>query len=375
MPKHILVADDSVTIQRVVTITFAGDEFSLASAKSADEALTLAQGRRPDLVIADSVMPGRSGYDLCQAIKAAMGNVPVLILASQGSPYDEARGRAAGADGFLQKPFDTQAMIDKANDLIAKAGGASAGPSATAAPVVAAPVAPVAPVVARPPAPPTTPPVSPPRQPTTPAPPPRTQTMMGMAPMAMPPPRTGAPPRTGPIPIQLPPGLSGPTPVSMPPTPPARLPTAPPPPGVSAPPAPVIAKPAAPVVLHQPAVHAVPAAPPVTSLPQPPQGLPRAPMLRGTPVAGTPARAGGPAAAPAANQQQVVPQAVRAVAQAAAPMVAQAAAAELRAPSKGPEYEALTALSREIIEKICWEVIPELAEVIIKEHVDRLAKK
>ncbi|MCC6993928.1 MAG: response regulator [Deltaproteobacteria bacterium] len=371
MPKHILVADDSVTIQRVVTITFAGDEFSLASAKSADEALTLAQGHRPDLVIADSVMPGRSGYDLCQAIKAAMGNVPVLILASQGAPYDEARGRAAGADGFMQKPFDTQAMIDKANDLIAKAGGASAGPSVTAAPVVAAPPAPV---VARPPAPPTSPPVAPPRAPTTPAPPPRTQTMMGMAPMAMPPPRTGAPPRTGPIPIQLPPGLSGPTPVSMPPTPPARLPTAPPPPVVSAPPAPVIAKQVAPVVLHQPAVHAVPPQP-VTSLPQPPQGLPRAPMLRGTPVAGAPARAGGPAAAPAANQQQVVPQAIRAVAQAAAPMVAQAAAAELRAPSKGPEYEALTALSREIIEKICWEVIPELAEVIIKEHVDRLAKK
>ena len=76
------------------------------SARSADEGLAIAQKMHPDLIIADATMPGRSGYDLCAAIKSdpALRAVPVFILASSQQPYDEGRGQQAGANGQLSSP-------------------------------------------------------------------------------------------------------------------------------------------------------------------------------------------------------------------------------------------------------------------------------
>ena len=104
MAKRILIADDSVTIQKAFAMTFAGaDDVTVTGARSADEGLALAQQAHPDLIIADGAMPGRSGYDLCASVKAdpALRAVPVYILASTQQPYDEARGQKAGADGQL----------------------------------------------------------------------------------------------------------------------------------------------------------------------------------------------------------------------------------------------------------------------------------
>src|SRR3954469_13305044 len=130
MAKRILIADDSVTIQKAFAMTFAGaDDVTVSGARSADEGLALAQRTHPDLIIADGVMPGRSGYDLCASIKGdpALKSVPVLILASSQQPYDDARGQKAGADGQLTKPWDTTAMMDKVRDLLGRGTGAAAG--------------------------------------------------------------------------------------------------------------------------------------------------------------------------------------------------------------------------------------------------------
>ena len=64
---------------------------------------------QPDLIIADGVMPGRSGYDLCASVQAdpSLPSTAVYILASAQQPYDEARGRQCGADGHFLKPWDT----------------------------------------------------------------------------------------------------------------------------------------------------------------------------------------------------------------------------------------------------------------------------
>src|SRR5262252_1023790 len=127
MAKRILIADDSVTIQKAFAMTFAGaDDVTVSGARSADEGLSLAQRTHPDLVIADGVMPGRSGYDLCASIKAdpALRSVPVLILASNQQPYDDARGQKAGADGQLTKPWETNAMMDRVRDLLRRGAGA-----------------------------------------------------------------------------------------------------------------------------------------------------------------------------------------------------------------------------------------------------------
>ncbi len=140
MAKVILCADDSVTMQTVAEITFRGTDYAYVGARTSDEALDRARSQRPALVLADAVMPGKTGYDLCAAIKAdpAMADVPVVILCGNSAPYDAARGAQVGADGTLTKPWDTQVMLDKVGEIldkIAQTGVARAGaPGATAAP-------------------------------------------------------------------------------------------------------------------------------------------------------------------------------------------------------------------------------------------------
>ena len=96
MAKRILIADDSVTIQKAFAMTFAGEDVSIAAARSADEGLALARQARPDLIIADGAMPGRTGYDLCAQVRsdAALRGVPVYILASASSPTTRRAGPA-----------------------------------------------------------------------------------------------------------------------------------------------------------------------------------------------------------------------------------------------------------------------------------------
>src|SRR5689334_13818343 len=115
MAKHILCADDSVTMQQVVAITFGQTDYTVHAARTADDALAQAKQTPMDLVLADAVMPGKSGYDLCQVLKsdAATRSVPVVILCGNSQAYDDARGKAAGADAYVTKPWDTQAMLDK----------------------------------------------------------------------------------------------------------------------------------------------------------------------------------------------------------------------------------------------------------------------
>src|SRR5215831_12713252 len=148
MAKRILIADDSLTIQRAFAMTFGAEDVVLTSARSADEGLSVARQTRPDLVIADAVMPGRSGYELCAAIKAdaSLRGMPVYILTSGQQPYDEAKGQQVGADGHLVKPWESGSFIEKVRDAIARGGGSSSVAHAPTlhAPAAHAPAAPAA---------------------------------------------------------------------------------------------------------------------------------------------------------------------------------------------------------------------------------------
>ena len=149
MSKIILCADDSVTMQKVAEITFRHTDFTYVGARSADEALTKAKGEKPVLVLADAVMPGKTGYDLCQALKGdgALADVPVVILCGNSAPYDAARGAQVGADATVTKPWDTQVMLDKVTEVLDKAaahGVAGAGAAAAAPPPAARPAGPPA---------------------------------------------------------------------------------------------------------------------------------------------------------------------------------------------------------------------------------------
>jgi len=120
MTKKLLLADDSITIQKVIQITFAHEDYQLTITDNGDTALVRAEEQVPDLVMADVYMPGKNGYELCAAIKQspALRQVPVLLLAGSFEPFDEGKARAAGADAWIEKPFESQALIDKVAELL-----------------------------------------------------------------------------------------------------------------------------------------------------------------------------------------------------------------------------------------------------------------
>jgi CheY-like chemotaxis protein len=90
MPKTLLLADDSVTIQKVVAIVFAGEDYRITAVDNGEDALARARESRPDIVLADAVMPRMNGYELCQALKAdpQLADVPVLLLTGTFEPFD-----------------------------------------------------------------------------------------------------------------------------------------------------------------------------------------------------------------------------------------------------------------------------------------------
>ncbi len=130
MPKTLLLADDSITIQKVVGITFAGEDFKITAVDNGDEAVARARELKPDVILADVVMPRKNGYEVCEAIKSdpTLRHIPVLLLAGTFEAFDDARARAVHADGHIAKPFESQALINKVKELV---GGAAAQPSAS----------------------------------------------------------------------------------------------------------------------------------------------------------------------------------------------------------------------------------------------------
>lgn len=123
MSKRLLLADDSVTIQKVIEITFADKDYILDIAGNGDEALQMAVSEPPDLILADVFMPGKNGYELCEAVRAdaRLKNVPVLLLAGTFEPFDQEKALAVGANDWIAKPFSSQSLVDKVAELLALA--------------------------------------------------------------------------------------------------------------------------------------------------------------------------------------------------------------------------------------------------------------
>lgn len=120
MPKTILVADDSVTIRKVVELTFRDTDIRVEAVATGREAMEKLAAARPDLVLADVVMPEPSGYEICRAVKSSEHPVPVLLLAGTFEPFDEERARACGADGHIVKPFESRVLLGRIEELLAR---------------------------------------------------------------------------------------------------------------------------------------------------------------------------------------------------------------------------------------------------------------
>jgi len=147
VPVKILVADDSVTMRKIMELTFAGEAAEVVAVDSGAAAVQKAKELQPDIVFADLSMSGMDGYGLSSAIKnvPALANTAVIVMASQHLAYDEAKGMDAGVDDHIIKPFDSQVVIDKLADVLKRPRMIPAGDAAAAAPPPAPPAPPAPP--------------------------------------------------------------------------------------------------------------------------------------------------------------------------------------------------------------------------------------
>ncbi len=136
MTRTILLADDSVTIQKVVELTFMDQDYQIVAVSDGSTAMARLLEFRPDLLIADVHMPGADGYEVCRRSKATYPGVPVLLLVGTFEHFDDEAAAAAGAESHLKKPFDSQDLLHQVEALIARASReAAAAPAAQAPPV------------------------------------------------------------------------------------------------------------------------------------------------------------------------------------------------------------------------------------------------
>lgn len=127
MGKKILLADDSLTIQKVVELTLAGSDYELTCVSNGQKALESIQRSRPDLILADVVMPEKNGYEVCEAVKADpdTAGIPVLLLSGTFEPFDRDRADRVRADRVVSKPFDAPHLLGQIDSLLSRDAGAA----------------------------------------------------------------------------------------------------------------------------------------------------------------------------------------------------------------------------------------------------------
>ena len=128
MPHKLLLADDSVTIQRVIELTFAGEDVEVIAVGDGQKAIERIGTERPDIVLTDIGMPERNGYEVAEFVKTHpdLKHIPVVLLTGAFESVDEARVRAIGCDGWLVKPFEPQLVINRVRDLLQGRGSGAA---------------------------------------------------------------------------------------------------------------------------------------------------------------------------------------------------------------------------------------------------------
>ena len=300
MPTTLLAVDDSVTMRKVLEMTFAGEDLRVVTADGVEAALAKLRAERPSIVLCDVTLDGVGGYGLCAKIKADNPAVAVVLLASKQQPYDSQKGGQARADDFLEKPFDTQQLIDKIKRLVQRPAPQEPIPLARPAPA----------------------PASPPAQPV--ARPGGSTLPMGARAPAMPPAAAVARAASGRGTLAYGPGVP-----PEQPGPPAR--------GDATYPGPPPVRPMAPAAPQQAAASS--------------QGSAVAVATPSGQAAGGAAMAG----AVGANGQLATQLTNLGLTEA--------------------QITAVLALSREVIEKVVWEVVPVLAETLIHEEIKRLTSE
>ena len=127
MSIKILLDDDSITIQKVAGIIFGSEEYSLTVVDNGKAAVEKARELNPDILLIDALMPGMSGYEVCEAVRAtpSISTKPILLLTGSFEPFDETKAKSCGADDFLAKQFESQQIVSKVKELIERGSSRS----------------------------------------------------------------------------------------------------------------------------------------------------------------------------------------------------------------------------------------------------------
>jgi CheY-like chemotaxis protein len=134
MGRKLLLADDSITIQKVVHLTFADEGLEVTTVSNGDLAVEKIEDLSPDIILADIHMPGLNGYEVCEFVKRSerFRHIPVMLLVGSFEPFNEAEARRVGADDYLTKPFQSiRQLVSKVGALLS---GKSSAPEADDAP-------------------------------------------------------------------------------------------------------------------------------------------------------------------------------------------------------------------------------------------------
>src|SRR5450432_1827290 len=128
MPKKILLADDSITIQKVVELTFSDGDYEVTAVNNGAKAIAKLAEMRPDIILSDIIMPEKNGYEVCEYVKShpEYRNLPVVLLTGTFEPFDPDRADKAGCDAVVTKPFESQSLILKVEELIEQSRSSSA---------------------------------------------------------------------------------------------------------------------------------------------------------------------------------------------------------------------------------------------------------
>ncbi|MCX7693126.1 response regulator [Tepidimonas taiwanensis] len=120
MSKRVLIVDDEPNILIPLEFLMRREGYEVRLARDGDEALQTAAQWCPDLVLLDVMMPRKSGFDVCQAIRAdaRLAGMRIVLLTAKGRDADVAKGLALGADAYITKPFATQDLVRRVRELL-----------------------------------------------------------------------------------------------------------------------------------------------------------------------------------------------------------------------------------------------------------------
>jgi DNA-binding response OmpR family regulator len=118
----LLIVDDEPTILETIEMKMRKEGFSTFTADSAEEGMRLFRRVRPDLIILDIMLPHRSGYDLCRAVRKD-SETPIIFLSARGEEVDRVKGFELGGDDYVTKPFNLNELAMRVKAVLRRSGG------------------------------------------------------------------------------------------------------------------------------------------------------------------------------------------------------------------------------------------------------------